>query len=284
MKKMVVMWGLCLCALIVSASTFAPAQSVRIDGISNPTFGQVTASCLDTGQGCNELFDMDQNVMSTSTPTFLGGIFDSNLLVNKNAIGATTTDGLRLINNTAAAAGAQQWSPRLRLSGNGWKTNATAASQAVEWRIEVIPVQAAANPTGVLNLMPVINGSDATAVTINSAGSLTSTNTIAASLFSFTGGIYHGGIQKIAIGAPGVSSCGDAALQTGSTDSNGRVVGTTQTGCVITFSAALGTNGADCLIQNSTTEGQGIAAASTTALTVAGLTAGDDFNYFCIGR
>ena len=283
MRKIAAMFS-CVVVLIVSTSTPGRAQSVRINGVSSPTFGQPTASCLDTGQGCNELFDMDQNTMSTSTPTFVGGTFDSNLLVNKNAIGATTTDGLRLINNTAAAAGAQQWSPRLRLTGNGWKTDATAASQTVEWRIEVIPVQAAANPTGVLNLMPVINGSDATAVTINSAGSLTSASTIAASLFSFTGGIYHGAIQKISIGTPTLSACGDAALQTGSTNSNGRVVGTTQTGCTITFSAALGTNGADCVIQNSTTEGQGIAAASTAALTVAGLTAGDDFNYMCFGR
>ncbi len=63
-----------------------------------------------------------------------------------DAIGTTSTDGLVLTNATAAAAGAQQYSPRLRLTGQGWKTNATAASQQVDWTIETQPVQGASAP------------------------------------------------------------------------------------------------------------------------------------------
>src|SRR3990167_9948453 len=71
--------------------------------------------------------------------------------ITRDAIGVTSTDGLILINNTAAAAGAQQWSPRLRLTGQGWKTNANAASQTVDWIVETVPGQGAAAPTADLD-------------------------------------------------------------------------------------------------------------------------------------
>src|SRR3990167_185281 len=62
-------------------------------------------------------------------------------------IGTTSTDGFILTNPTAAATGAQQQSPRLRLDGFGWKTDATAASQAVSFITEMLPVQGASAPT-----------------------------------------------------------------------------------------------------------------------------------------
>jgi len=40
--------------------------------VSNPTFAALTVDTLDTGQGANELYDMDQNVLQASTPTFGG--------------------------------------------------------------------------------------------------------------------------------------------------------------------------------------------------------------------
>src|ERR1700677_3601459 len=44
------------------------------------------------------------------------------------SIGTTSTDGIVLINSTAATASIQQYSPRLHFEGQGWKTAATAAS------------------------------------------------------------------------------------------------------------------------------------------------------------
>lgn len=86
-------------------------------------------------------------------------------------------------------------------------------------------------------------------------------------------------------GSPTPSSCGDGALATGSSNTSGRIVGTTQTGCTLTFSVAFPGNSADCFVQNITgTRAGETATASTTALVVAGLTAGDDFMYFCAGR
>jgi hypothetical protein len=76
----------------------------------------------------------------------------------RDGIGVTSTDGLILTNATAAAAGAQQRSPRLRLTGQGWKTDATAASQTVDWVIENRPIQGAANPSTSLVIASQING------------------------------------------------------------------------------------------------------------------------------
>jgi hypothetical protein len=76
----------------------------------------------------------------------------------KTAIGATPADSLQLTNTTAAAVGAQQYSPALRFTGQGWKTVATAASQPVDWRVYNQPVQGATTPTSNLVFDVSING------------------------------------------------------------------------------------------------------------------------------
>jgi hypothetical protein len=95
----------------------------------------------------------DRLGLGTATPA-------SRLNVVTNALGVTqtTTSGLLLANTTAAAAGAQQMSPELRFRGNGWKTNTTAASQTVDFRLDVLPIEGAANPTGNLRFGASING------------------------------------------------------------------------------------------------------------------------------
>lgn len=57
-----------------------------------------------------------------------------------SAIGATSTDGIVLQNLTAAAAGVQQKSPRIHLTGAGWATTGPT-SKTQEWTIEVAPLQ-----------------------------------------------------------------------------------------------------------------------------------------------
>lgn len=76
----------------------------------------------------------------------------------QNSIGGTLTDGLVLRNDTAAAAGAQQISPSLHLIGQGWKTNATAASQTVDWALTNSPSQGTAAPSTNLVFGAQING------------------------------------------------------------------------------------------------------------------------------
>lgn len=67
--------------------------------------------------------------------------------VTLTSLGTTPSAALSLINSTAAANGAQQVSGSLVWTGQGWKTNATAASQAVNYRAYVLPIQGTANPT-----------------------------------------------------------------------------------------------------------------------------------------
>jgi hypothetical protein len=60
--------------------------------------GAVVATTLDTGQGANELYDMDQNVLTTSLPTFAGLYSSAHLHVAGDAVAAsfstTNTPGL----------------------------------------------------------------------------------------------------------------------------------------------------------------------------------------------
>lgn len=96
--------------------------------------------------------------------------------ITKDAIGATSTAGLTLANTTAAAAGAQQWSPSLTLSGKGWSTNSGGASMGADWRAEVIPVQGAAAPTSKVSWSSQINGGGFTErASLSSAGSFAAT-------------------------------------------------------------------------------------------------------------
>ena len=85
--------------------------------------------------------------IGTSTPLALlnayGGVIN-----DTQSIAATSTDGVLLSDLTAATVGTQQWSPRVHWSGQGWKTNATAASEAVDIIEELQPVSGAAAPTG----------------------------------------------------------------------------------------------------------------------------------------
>ena len=74
------------------------------------------------------------------------------------AVAAVSADGLVLATTTPATVGAQKYSPRMRMRGFGWKTDATAASQAVDFAFEVRPVQGAAAPTGNLVWGSAING------------------------------------------------------------------------------------------------------------------------------
>ena len=76
-------------------------------------------------------------------------------------IGTSFTDstGIRLLNTTAAASGLQQGSPSIVLGGFGWKTTATAASQAVNFRQIVLPIEGTTNPTGQYKIQSSVNNS-----------------------------------------------------------------------------------------------------------------------------
>ena len=84
----------------------------------------------------------------------------SKLDILTDSLGVTQTDtsGLLLSTSTAAAAGAQQVSPAARWRGYGWKTDATAASQSVDFQAYLLPIEGAAAPTGALVIKSSIAG------------------------------------------------------------------------------------------------------------------------------
>lgn len=76
-----------------------------------------------------------------------GNTFSAAQAITLISLGTTPSAALSLINSTAAANGAQQVSGSLVWTGQGWKTAATAASQSVNYRAYVLPIQGAATPT-----------------------------------------------------------------------------------------------------------------------------------------
>jgi len=138
-------------------------QTLISGGTGSPTwFAPTAGSVLFAGtsgilqqDNANLFWDdsIDRLGIGQTVPT-------SKLDITTTALGVTqtTSSGLALVNTTAAAAGAQQISPALRWSGLGWKTDATAASQAVDFRSYVVPVEGTANPTGYLSFGSSVNG------------------------------------------------------------------------------------------------------------------------------
>jgi len=126
----------------------------------------------------------------------------SKLEIQTNSIGGTqnTSSGIALTNATAAAAAAQQLSPALRFQGNGWKTTATAASQPVEFIIDVIPVQGTTSPTSALRFLSSINGSAfAQQMTLSNAGVL-SPVALSTGSFSANSAVINGPMQSATTG------------------------------------------------------------------------------------
>src|ERR1700722_8197979 len=102
-----------------------------------PTGGAV-AGATDT---CVAVRSGTTDVLVTPVTLDLAQVFLQPQGVTLTAIGTAATSGFKLLNSTAAAPGAQQYSPALQLSGQGWKTTATAASQQCDWQIQCVPVQ-----------------------------------------------------------------------------------------------------------------------------------------------
>lgn len=162
------------------------------------TLGLGTAATQNltvTGSGTLATGGFTLTVPATGTAALLGAtnVFTAAQTAQRDGIGASTTDGLILTNATAAAAGAQQYSPRIRLTGQGWKTNATAGSQRVDWIIENQPVQGAANPTTTLSVQSQVNGGGYTQrLSLTSAGLLTTGGSVDATAGSVTAGFGSG--------------------------------------------------------------------------------------------
>ncbi len=132
--------------------------------------------------------------IGTATPS-------SRFDVTTDALSETQTavSGIALVNHSPAVNGVQQISPAIRWSGHGWKTASTAASQAVDFRAYVTPVQGTTNPTGYLGFGSSINGGAYTdnQLVLTSQGYVGIGTTTPSNVLEVTGGasIFNGDIR-----------------------------------------------------------------------------------------
>lgn len=162
----------------VAFGTLATANAATPPAIGGTTpaagaFTTLSATSTVSGAGITSLFAsppaIGGTVAAAGSFTTLGA--SSVQTTTRAAIGVTSTDGDVLTNTTAAANGAQQWSPRLHWSGQGWKTAATAATQSVDAIAEVQPFQGTSNPTFNLVFSGSVNAASYTALfTVPSTG------------------------------------------------------------------------------------------------------------------
>ncbi len=88
------------------------------------------------------------------------------------ATGTAQNVSATIQNTTAAALGAQQYSPVLELLGNGWDSTASS-SKTSKWGLQAIPVQTAGNPTGQLGFYYSTNaGAYAVSLAFGSGGTI----------------------------------------------------------------------------------------------------------------
>lgn len=214
-----------------SGTLIVGSEAITYTGVSGATFTGITRGALGTtaasasnGAPVGVLLTSIA-ISQTAAPVFVTGQFSGGNFVGigvtaptvaldmlgvqhltNNALGTTVTDGIVLQNNTAAAAGAQQVSPALRFTGQGWKTTATAASQTVDWVQYVLPVQGTTNPSSTMNFASQTN---AGGYTIN-----LSMNTATAAFFPASGGVLSsgtggGGQIQVGSGTSGITLLAD---------------------------------------------------------------------------
>lgn len=84
----------------------------------------------------------------------------STITVQEDSLGgsATSVKGIALVNPTAAAAGAQQYSPSIIFRAQGWSTNSGGASNTLDWRMYASATQGSSIASSVLNLGLSYNG------------------------------------------------------------------------------------------------------------------------------
>lgn len=99
--------------------------------------------------------------VSDDDPAYVGAAntFTAAQTVTAGTNSPTPADGLQLKNTTAAISGTQSASPRFILTGQGYKTGGTPGSQALDWSIYNLPVQASSSDTSLIFSYRVAGGS-----------------------------------------------------------------------------------------------------------------------------
>jgi len=162
-------WGDVYGANFFTKDANGPAMLNEAPAFNNPTLcpdrsdttggiGAVVAGAVSIIAGGIEKMRYTSSAISLRDDVLASGFKIEGIGPDNVAASSTDADvGLSCTNDTAATAGAQQYSPMFMLEGQGWKTNVTASSQEVQFAQQIIPVQGAANPTGAWHLFSNIN-------------------------------------------------------------------------------------------------------------------------------
>lgn len=123
------------------------SENLTLSSTTNGTKGKILVGTSAYDEANNRL---GINIASPTSPI---------QLVNNSWIGTTQTltTGITVENTTAAANGAQQLSPGVRLSSKGFAST-SGTSRDVSFIIQVLPAQGTANPTWSLQILSSING------------------------------------------------------------------------------------------------------------------------------
>lgn len=220
------------------------------------TFGEIAGATSDG----TSLFVSALNLQADQ-PTFLNA-----LAFVKNSIGASNSDGINIVTTTAAAAGAQQWSPGFRQTGYGWKTSAGGASQAMDVLLQLQTVQGTTVPTANYVMSFQSNGTGYTnRFTFGNTGNLTvDQNLIAAGVASsiYTSALANSTYLQLTSGASGAGVT--LAVAGGGTNENLALYGKGSGGIGVNKASSL-TAQLDVLSNSSTRPAARFQAASGTA-------------------
>ena len=141
------------------ALVFANSPTFVTPALGTPASGNASNLTNLIAANLTGSHTLPDGVLSTNVPLLnaANGFTAAQTLTLAPAANTVAT-GWLLTDTTAASSGNQQYSPAVRWSGQGWKTNATAASQAVDFRAYVVPVQGSANPSAYWTLESSVNG------------------------------------------------------------------------------------------------------------------------------
>ena len=133
-------------------------------GSGNVTGASLTDGNVVVGNGTTSIKVTGVNIDASNNISTTGNVSAVNLVgtgyasITRNLAANTSTDGAVLDSVGPASSGNQIYSPRLRMRGYGWKTDATAASQPIDAFWELKPVQGTANPTRLFTGSWAVNG------------------------------------------------------------------------------------------------------------------------------